>query len=150
MKEFTVIGFLRERAEWKIQPVVVGGIKFDIMMLTADQASEVTECRTYDSMLTLAAHYGISFNNQRLSSDEEFAKNIDAIWEQESLKVDAGECVKHRVGELICEISGLSDVLLERLEADRQAAIAVDGDNLPGADITMQQLEDDAAAYGAA
>ena len=148
--KLTINQWFKERAKWKIQPLEIEGHKFEVMMLSDKQIDEVKLCHSYDAMLKLAANYGLSIDNNRTIDNEEHTKNINILWDHEDLKVDSGQCIQLRVGEQVCEISGLGDVLLERLEADKQAAIAIDGDNLGDTDITLEQLAEDAAVAAAA
>ena len=145
-----VSDWFENQVKWKVQPLIIEGVTFEIMMLNDKQISDVIACTDYDSMLSLAANYGIASNGERIVDDEEYSPYIESLWGSKRLKIDTDPCVKYRVGEKIAEISGLSDTLLERLEADKQISIAIDGDNLGDTDVTLEQLAEDAAVAAAA
>lgn len=147
---FIVSDWFAKREKLNIQTFHIESIVFEIMAMSEIQKDDVKSCATYEEMLSLAANAGISSNRQRVMDDKELAKDIDLLWGLEILDIDLDPCIKYRVGEKICEISGLGDVLLERLEADKQIAIAIDGDNLGDTSITLEQLNADAAAAAAA
>jgi len=144
MSKFIVSEWFASRAKLNIQLFNVEGVEFELMALTESLAEDVESCVTYEEMLSLAANSGISYNRKRVVDDVELAKDIDMLWGLETIDIDLDPCIKYRVGEKVCEISGLKDKLEEMLEAEKQAAISVDGDNLPDGDITLGQLEADA------
>ena len=150
MSKFIVSTWLSARKTLNIQTFVVENVEFEIMALSENQADIIRSCINYEEMLSLAANCGISCGRKRVTDDPELAKDIDLLWGLEVLDIDLDPCIKYRVGEKICEISGLGDVLLDRLEADKQAAIAIDGDNLGDTSVLLGQLQEDAEAAAAA
>lgn len=152
MNKFIVSDWFANRAKLNIQAFEVEGIEFEIMALSTSIIDDVKSCVTYEEMLCLAANSGISYNRKRVIDDEELAKDIDMLWGLESLDVDLDPCIKYRVGEKVCEISGLDSILQEMLEseeADRVEALKeqghIDGDTqIPS--VTLDQLNDDAEA----
>lgn len=144
MSKFIVSDWFANRAKLNIQLFDVEGVEFELMALTESLVDDVKSCITYEEMLSLAANAGMSYNRKRVIDDSELAKDIDMLWGLESIDIDLDPCIKYRVGEKVCEISGLKDTLEEMLEKEKQAAISVDGDNLPDGDITLGQLEEDA------
>jgi hypothetical protein len=149
MDRFTVSDWFANRAKLKIQMFSVESFDFELMALNESLADDVKLCDTYEEMLSLAASSGISYNRKRVVDDEELAKDIDMFWGLDDLDIDLDPCIKYRVGEKVCEISGLNSTLEETLETEKQAAIAIDGDNLPNDDVTIGQLEEDANNYSA-
>ena len=126
MSNFSVSGFFSERKKLNIQLFSVEDIDFELMALTDDQKEEVELCDTYDLMLSKAADFGLSYNRRRVADDEELAKDISLLWEQDELDIDLDPCVKFRVGEKVCEISGLSQVLKDRLEEEKAEPMSGD------------------------
>lgn len=147
MNKFIVSEWFASRAKLKIQIFSIEGVEFELMALSENLIDDVKSCVTYEEMLSLAANSGISYNRKRVVDDVELAKDIDMLWGLESIDVDLDPCIKYRVGEKVCEISGLKDDLEEILEIERQAAIAIDGDNLPKGDVTLGELEADANSH---
>ena len=147
---FIVSEFIKSRVKWKVQPLEIEGVHFEIMMLDDYEIKAIKSCSSYDNMLSLAAYFGLSIDSKSMIHNQDYAIHIDHLWEQEILNQDCDPCIKYRLGEIVCEISGLGDVLLERLEADKQAAIAIDGDNLGDTDVTLEKLAEDAAVAAAA
>jgi len=85
---------------------------------------------------------------------------VEALWGKPELKLESDPCIKERVGEVVCEISGLSDFILaqldiekevEKLEADAkrsaeakahlEAEGIIDGDNLPDLSTELGNLD---------
>mgnify|MGYP003654116052 FL=1 len=149
MNKFIVSDWFANRAKLNIQLFIVEGVEFELMALSESLIDDVGSCVTYEEMLSLAANAGISYNRKRVIDDEELAKDIDMLWGLESLDIDLDPCIKYRVGEKVCEISGLTPALDEMLDSQKEknlAAITIDGDNPRDTSITLQQLNDDAAA----
>ena len=149
MNKFIVSDWFANRAKLNIQLFIVEGVEFELMALSESLIDDVGSCVTYEEMLSLAANAGISYNRKRVIDDEELAKDIDMLWGLESLDIDLDPCIKYRVGEKVCEISGLTPALDEMLDSQKEknlAVITIDGDNPRDTSITLQQLNDDAAA----
>lgn len=152
MDKFIVSDWFANRAKLNIQLFCVEGVEFELMALNENLIDDVKSCVTYEEMLSLAANSGISYNRKRVIDDEELSKDIEMLWGLETLDIDLDPCIKFRVGEKVCEISGLNSTLDEMLkseEAEKLACLVVDGDNLPDSDVTLQQLNDDAAVAAA-
>ena len=155
MSNFIVGNWFENRAKLKIQPYIIEGVEFELMALTKALIEDVKSCVSYEEMISLAADSGISYNRKRVIDNEELAKDIDLLWGLEKLEVDSDPCIKYRVGEKVCAISGLTEALEEMLlseESEKKASELVDqgvidGDRLEENDVTMGQLEYDAAIY---
>ena len=148
MNKFNVSDWFEQRAGLNIQSFEVDGVMFELMALTESLSDDIKLCDTYEEMLSLAANSGLSYNRKRVIDDEELARDIDMLWGLGSLDIDCDPCIKFRVGEMVCDISGLESVLSDMLTAEKEAAEAlnaIDGDNLPN-DVTLGQLHADAAA----
>lgn len=102
-----------------IQEFEVEGVVFDIMALSADLKERVELCESYDEMISLAADGGLSFDGSRAIDNE--GLNVSALWGEGELSLDSDPCIKYRVGEKVCEISGLDSVLEEMLETEEEA-----------------------------
>ena len=121
MNQFIVSDFFAKRAKLDIQAYEVEGVVFELMALTDDLKEKVELCESYEDMLSMAADNGLSYSRKRVVDDEELALDIDMLWGLDSMDVDCDPCIKYRVGEKVCEISGLSPVLEEQILADEQA-----------------------------
>ena len=156
MNQFIVSDFFAKRAKLDIQAYEVEGVVFELMALTDDLKEKVELCESYEDMLSMAADNGLSYSRKRVVDDEELALDIDMLWGLDSMDVDCDPCIKYRVGEKVCEISGLASVLEEQILADEQARVDelkaqgnVDGDGtIPK--ISIDQLNDDAINNAAA
>ena len=83
----------------------------------------VKSCDSYEEMLFLAADNGLSFNRVRVIDDKELnAEDIEALWGDELKDVDCDPCIRARVGEKVCEISGLAEMLEEMLFLEAEVA----------------------------
>ena len=67
---------------------------------------------------------------------------LDMFWALDAIP-DSEPCIQYRVGEKVCGISGLTEIV------EKMIITIIDGDNLPSNEITLGQLEDDAIATGA-
>lgn len=144
MNKFIVSDWFKNRANLNIQVFDVEGIEFELMALSESLIDDVKSCESYEEMIATAADYGISYERKRVMDDTELSKDLDLLWGLESLDLDLDPCIKYRVGEKVCEISGLKTLLDEILEAEKLAALVIDGDNLIDTDITLGELQSDA------
>jgi len=124
-----------------IQTFTAENIEFEIMALTQSMIDKVKSCDSHKEMLFLAADSGIVFNGTRaIDSKDLTADDITALWGDESLDIDCDPCIRARVGEQVCEISGLAEMLEEVIaleaelaeeeEAEKLKLDAIDGDKL--------------------
>ena len=151
MDNFIVSDWFKIRAKLKIQLFSIESIDFELMTLTDELKEKVELCETYEDMLSVAANHGLSYNRKRVTDDAELAKDIDILWGLASLDVDLDPCIKYRVGEKVCEISGLTSSLDEMLESEEAEKVQelkdqghIDGDAaMP--EVSIDQLNDDAA-----
>lgn len=160
MDKFSVSKWLKGRSDLKIQLFNVDNVEFELMALSARQKEEVLLCESYGLALKTAAKYGVSCDRKRVSDDAELAKDLDLLWELEEVNAITDPCMQFRIGERVCEISGINadiDAMLaeEKAEEDRKLqaeleANAVDGDSLDtDSDVTMGELQQDADNYSA-
>lgn len=125
---FNPIEWLQERSKLNIQTFVCEGLPFQIMALSDDLVADLKEFENYDDAIEFAADHGVAVNRQRVSEQEGLKDDLTLFWSKvhEAKKVDP--CVKHRVGEQICEISGLTGHVESLL-------LVIDGDDLTGEDL---------------
>lgn len=145
-KMFNVAEFLRLRNE----SCNIENIDFEIMSLTNEQVETLKSYDSHAEMLGFAAEYGLAVAGNRVIDDEYMAARLDALWETKELEVDEDPCIKYRVGEKVCEISGLADFIEEA------AKVIIDGDNKTPdfettslGDVSPSELEADAEADAA-
>ena len=106
-----------------IQSFTVESIEFEIMALNKAMIDNVKACDSYEEMLFLAADNGLSFNGVRVIEGEELTiDDITALWGDELKGVDCDPCVRARVGEKVCEISGLAEMLQDMLDLEAEVA----------------------------
>jgi hypothetical protein len=150
MEKFIVSEWFANRAKLNIQTYEVEGIEFEIMALNSSIIDDVKSCVSYEEMVSLAADEGISYNRKRVADDEELSKDIDLLWGLDSMDVDSDPCIKYRLGEKVCEISGLESTLQDMLESEEKKRVEelkeqghIDGDG-ETPNVTLDQLNDDA------
>ncbi len=132
-------------------------IEFEIMALTQSMIDKVKSCDSHKEMLFLAADSGIVFDGTRaIASKDLTVDDIAALWGDESLDIDCDPCIRARVGERVCEISGLAEMLEEVIaleaelaEEEEAAALIKVGDHeLPGDtlidNLNQESLDNDA------
>ena len=124
-----------------IQTFTIEYIEFEIMALNKAMIDAVKSCDSHKEMLFLAADSGLTFNGTRAIDSEGLTiDDIDALWGDELKDIDCDPCVRARVGEKVCEISGLTEMLEDMLSLEAEVAEeeeaaklkldAIDGDNL--------------------
>ena len=153
MSLFNVGRYLAERKKFNFKTYEIEGIEFDLIPLTDDLIQELKINETALEMILSAANYGISAGRERACDDAEMTEDLDGIWGLEQLSIDCEPCLQYKVGEKVCEISGLTEfVEAQQLDEDIKAEESkiVDGDNLGDTDITLGQLEADANKNAAA
>jgi len=142
---FIVSDWLEFRSKLKIEEHIIDDVKFELMNLTTDLFKDVVACETSSEMLSLAANAGVSYNRNRVVDNPELAKDLDILWELDNLQFDTDPCLRHKVGEKVCVMSGLSQALEEKLELE--AMEAEEDVNILDADgVSQEQLAEDAAA----
>lgn len=140
---FIVSDWLEFRSKLKIEERIIDDVKFELMNLTTDLFKEVIACNSSAEMLDLAANAGMSYNRNRVVDNPELSKDLDILWNLDNLQFDTEPCLRHKVGEEVCLMSGLSSAL-EEMRALEKPATHLDGDNLPEGDLTLEQLDADA------
>jgi hypothetical protein len=140
---FIVSDWLRSRSDIKIESFEVDDAKFELMNLTSDLFKEVVACESSSDMLDLAANAGISYDRNRVIDDPELSKDLSILWGLDGLKYNTEPSLRHKVGEKVCLMSGLSSVLEEMIVLEQPEETHLDGDNLPDGDVTLEQLEQD-------
>lgn len=135
---------------------VVDGISFDLLALDEELKAELKQLDTYHEMLSFAADNGFYMGTHRAIDNEADAKNMGLLWELDIVQLDEDPCIKYRVGEKVCELSGLTayidDVNKKEIDAEieaermaRELENTIDGDD-PDLDlnVTIGQLQEDA------
>ena len=96
-----------------IQEFEVEGVVFDIMALNAELKERVDSCDSHIDMLAMAANFGLSFEGKRAIDNVDL--DVLALWGEGELSIDSDPCIQYRVGEKVCEISGLASALEEMI-----------------------------------
>lgn len=152
--------FANRLIQRSIQSFTVENIEFELMALNKAMIDSVKSCDSYEEMLFMAADNGLSFNRVRVIDDKELnADDIEALWGDELKDVDCDPCIRARVGEKVCEISGLAEHLEEMLfleaevaKEEEEAKMIQVGDHEFAGDtlvenLTQESLESDAVKY---
>ena len=153
MTLFNVGNYLAERKKFNFKTYNIEGVEFDLIPLTEDLIQEVKINETAVEMILSAASYGISAGRDRACDDAEMIDDLGNIWGLEQLAIDCEPSLQHKVGEKVCEISGLTE-FVEAKQLDEDIAAeehqVVDGDNLGDTDMTLGELEAQANRNAAA
>jgi len=142
--------WFENRAKLNIQTFMVDSFPFEIMTLSDEAKGLIGLCDTHKEMVNLASNEGLSSNRSRVVDNKEYAKDIEMFWADKFKDDDSDPCVRSRVGEKVCEISGLADVLNSMLETEKAADKAAEeaklipvGDHeFPGSTLTENLTED--------
>ena len=157
MNNFNAGTWFAEKVRYKPIETEINGITFPLIPLNDDQKESIELAESYDEMIEIAVSSAMSSDGVRLINDSQLNEYYDSFWEE----YDGDPSVKAQLGEFVCEISELSDVIDEahakKLAEDVRAAEAreyleaensiVDGDDLGDTSITLGQLESDATTY---
>ena len=115
--------FANRLIQRSIQSFTVESIEFELMALDKVMIDSVKACDTYKEMLFMAADNGLSYNRTRIIGSEELTEDdVNALWGEELKDVDCDPCIRARVGEKVCEISGLAETLEDMLFLEAEVA----------------------------
>ena len=125
---FNVSDFFAEAELLIPRPYSIEGVQFEFLALTDDLIQAVKECTTYQAMISLAADSGLAYYDakdeaKRVVDNEKLAKRIPALWGKEELETESDPCIKYRAGEIVCEISGISQFIADQLDFEAEEAI---------------------------
>jgi hypothetical protein len=134
---FNTGDYIAEQAKTLPQLHSIENVGFYLLPIDLDEAllEAVKACSTYTDMVLLAADSGLAYYDGsdealRVVDNKGLTKKIEDMWSKGELKLDTDPCLKERVGLVVCEISGLSELLEERKledeikEEDRRVAEA--------------------------
>ena len=164
---FDVGNYIADQARALPQSYDIEGIPFDLLSLELDDELllAVKDCGSYNEMVLLAADNGLAYYDDndeanRVIDNKRLAKKVEALWGKPELKLESDPCIKERVGEVVCEISGLSDFILAQLDIEKEVATleddakraaeakahltaegVIDGDNLPDMNTELGYLD---------
>ena len=166
MNNFDAGNWIAEQALALPQVHIVAGVPFDLLQLGLDEdlLEKVKAGESYNDMVFLAADSGLAYYDAngdacRVADNKHLGKKIKGIWEKEELHLETEPCMKERVGLIVCEISGLTELVEEQRELDAEikkeeddrAAEAkrhltaegenhLDGNDLPPSDTDLDNL----------
>jgi hypothetical protein len=140
---------------------VANGITFELMSLSKENIAAARVLTSSKDIIELAANGGIAINKNRMIEDESLIGSLAAYWDHPEVKAFEEPTIMFSVGEKVCELSGLSEVLSEMIldeevaEEVRVAAIekaheeALDDESkvVQGDDLDMNKVEADANEY---
>jgi hypothetical protein len=139
--------FWQKKADLGREDWLVEGQTIPLMALTSEMVEELKEIDGYKSALHYAADRGLMLDGKRIFDDEYLREDLADYWLHMQSEMNLDPCVRERVGERICEKSGLQehlDYLLElaKEEPEEENETIIDGDEL-----TESQLAQDLGAY---
>jgi hypothetical protein len=138
---------------------IIQGITFELMSLSEDNIKKARELETSQEIIELAANGGFAINRKRAIEDEGFLDSLALLWEQEEVLVFTDPSIMFSVGEKVCELSGLAEVLSEMIldedvaaEAEAKALEAKNSDEeeayiINGSDLNMDEIQKQADEY---
>ena len=159
-----------EKVRFEQQETILGNITFPIIPLDDDHLESIQLADTYSEMIDIAVLNGMASGDSRVCDNPRMDAYYAEFWE----KHDGEPSIKNQLGEFICDISGLSEIVadaydlkVEAEEAAKAAKIAEEAANyiksegvdptLDDADldgvpngITSEQLESHATTYNPA
>ena len=124
----------------------VQGFEFELMSLSKENIAAARVLTSSKDIIELAANGGIAINKNRMIEDESLVDSLAAYWEHPEVKAFEDPTIIFSVGEKVCELSGLSDVLVEMIldeEAEAEAKAVIE--KAHGEAVEHQKLLDDAA-----
>jgi hypothetical protein len=128
---FNTGDYIAEQAKTLPQLHSIENVGFYLLPIDLDEAllEAVKACSTYTDMVLLAADSGLAYYDGsdealRVVDNKGLTKKIESMWSKGELQLDTDPSLKERVGEVVCEISGLSDFILTQLDKDERAAEA--------------------------
>lgn len=150
MNNFNLSKWIESRGKFK--DLVIDDVELQIVSLDDELIGELKEIPTYQEMFDFVANVGLSHERNRIYDDEELSKDLHVIWALEELNKDVEPSIKEQIVDAICELSEIKDILtakqeeeeLAKMEAEEELNV-IDGDNLPGESVTLEQLNNDAA-----
>ena len=142
---FDISNWLEFRSKLKIEEFIIDDVKVELMNLTTDLFKDVVACGTSNEMLELAANSGISYNRNRVVDNDELSKDLDILWSLDNLQFDTEPSLRHKIGEKVCVMSGLSNQLEEKRELE--ALEAEENQIIDGDAVTQEQLAEDIAHH---
>jgi hypothetical protein len=131
-----------------------GEVELQLVSLSKDLVKGLEALPRYRDMYDFVAEHGLSHNRTRISDDENMCEDLPVIWAIPEF-IEA----KKDIVDRICELSGITSILADKLEAEEMAALEaeevkrvealkeqghIDGDDLP--EVNIDQLNDDEAA----
>lgn len=155
MNIFDVGVFFADAARLIPQLHTVEGACFPLLPLNDSLIEDVKSCLSYDEMVLLAADSGLAYDDSegkshRVVDNEKLAKKVHGLWAKDELKTDTDPCVRERVGEIVCNISGISEIINAQLkietEKEDEEKIKVGDHSVPVA-IDIADLDKDAEEY---
>ena len=126
MEQFNLSNYLAECVKYSPKPFDIEGIPFNLIMLDDELINNVQNRETHEEMLFAAATYGLSAGSERATNCSELKERMKVIWEMEELSVDCKPSLRHKVGIVVCELSGLTDFInAQKAKEDAEAEVAL-------------------------
>ena len=124
---------------------VVNGITFELMSLSKENIAEARVLTSSKGIIELAANGGIAINKNRMIEDESLVDSLAAYWQHPEVKAFEDPTIMFSVGEKVCELSGLSDVLAELILDEEETERLAKIEQAHKEAIEHQKLLDDAS-----
>ena len=126
MGNFSTANYFAEESRLIPREYLIKDVDFEFLSLTDELINDVKMKPTYNEMVLLAADSGLSYNGKRIVDDEKLAKRIPALWKKEEMTIDCDPSIKFLAGEVVCELSGLTDFIEDRraFEEDEKRELA--------------------------
>ena len=87
-------------------------LSFDLMVLSEEYIEKIEACVTHKEMLSMAANYGVSFNEERVI-DSVLAHKLGGLWAKDELNNLDEPNTQDLVGAEVCRISGIASAFLD-------------------------------------
>lgn len=128
MTIYNVTDYLVGRKRFKPQEHIVEEVTFNLIPLDDDMIQDLkVNNESYDNMLVYAAKRGVSIGRDRAFDDEDISMELDDMWEHDQFS-ECEPTLIHQVGELVCEISGLTEFIADK-KLEEETAPDDEGDS---------------------
>ena len=101
--------------------VAFGDVELQIVSLSDDLIDGLKSLPSHEAMINFVGEHGLSHNRTRIFDDENLCEDLPMIWAMTEFVSAKAEIVK-----AICELSGITSILADKLEAEEMAALELE------------------------
>ena len=98
-----------------------GDVELQLVSLSKDLIEQLKALPRWRDMYEFVAEHGLSHNRTRISDDENMCEDLPVIW-----ALPEFEEAKKEIVDAICELSDITSILADKLEAEEMAALELE------------------------